>query len=206
MSPTTTPCGTGPTHKDVSHLVHLACRHVKHWVLDRAHPLPIALRLALGPPDSLDAAILKHTIDVFGIPCLSLVDTTEPIPQLWIDDADTPVEGTITIARYLGRLWRYHPIDPHNAAVVDASLERLQRFVLHDSAYSTHDVLTRLERAFENQEGPWMDDMRSMSVADVAWAGAVTWLDSTVEIPWVEFPHVAAWWLTMQAYASGDSE
>jgi hypothetical protein len=124
-------------------------------------------------------------------------------PSVRVDEGDE-VEGLFPVCRYLGRLWRTHPVDPFHALLVDGSLDRLAR-AMHVSELAEPSDLPKvvarvareLERRLARHDDLWMEGMDEPSLADACWKGYFTWArtqDAWKTLP----PRVAAWWHAMR--------
>ena len=183
--------------------------YVKHWVLDRAHPLPTALRVYPGPPGTLAYAVTRAVLArVGGLEGLQERGADAALPAVWVEEGEEQVEGLTAVARYLGRLWRLYPCKPESALHVDASLDLLARFA-HEAEASTSNLpslvasyarvlearLARLARG-----DVWMEGMDACSLADVCWQGVFVWarsVDAWDLFGEEELPHLAVWWEAM---------
>ena len=161
--------------KDV---LHRACTLFKPLMLDYLYPMPKSVDVFLGKPETIEHAIvaqlLEYTDNLDGLVKVSpLGDEGNYRPAIWVDNQPWPVHGCMSIARYLGRLWRMHPTAPVGALSVDASLELLQALVHSitmgsDNEFVRHVV--RLEERFEIgdlDDSQWIEGFNRPTVADV---------------------------------------
>ena len=121
--------------------------------------------------------------------------------QLFGDDIE--VTGCLSVARYMGRLYRIYPLDPQNALLVDSILERLVQFQTPFMYYDKPQPLgldcvpdtyvdwlrtvhvPRALKEFEDlqqahgvsceSDRVWLAGMDSTSLADLCWAAAFNW-------------------------------
>lgn len=169
-------------------VVRALCHRARHWVLDRAHPLPSTLVLRL-PKAGIEAAVLGTLADVIGLEQLTTrVDDSLTSPTLYVahEDANCHLEGTcgtLAIARYLGRLQRLHPLDPVNALLVDVHLERLGAILGEASSidaasrYRTlASEMSEYLKSHVSSEGGGLSDFERATVADVCWYAALEWV------------------------------
>lgn len=172
---------------------------LKHPLLDYLHPPPARLRLDAGT--GVRRAIVERVLAETDL-AVERRDSDAAEPCLWIDD-DAPLHGWAAVCRYLGRLWRLHPVHPANAAHVDSALEILQELVarLHGAgpdAFIATAIRTLDARLACTPEGPWLEGMADPTVADVCWAGALEWLaQNGADVAWEGNSHVARWWLVL---------
>ena len=201
--------------------------YVKHWVLDRAHPLPLALRVYPGTPGSLAYAVTRAVLARVALEGLEVRGTggeEAALPTVWVADggeedgaAQREVAGLTAVARYLGRLWRLYPCNPASALHVDASLDLLARFAHAAAEADTPAALcahvaayaSLLEARQEDAGHVWLEGMDKCSLADVCWAGVFAWARS-VEA-WDLFdaaalPNLAAWWEAVCATREEEEE
>jgi hypothetical protein len=205
---------------------------LKHVVLDLAHPLPESVEVYAGRPGTLSYAITRSVLSRMSFDAMRerakllergrgnveggeenasgesgeeeeederLLDR----PSVRVDEGDE-VEGLFPVCRYLGRLWRTHPVDPYHALLVDGSLDRLARAMHASEAVEAADlpkvvarVARELEARLEQCDERWMEGMNEASLADACWKGYFTWAraqDAWKTLP----PHVAAWWHAMR--------
>lgn len=180
-------------------LVRWLCAEIKHWVLERAHPLPKSLEVFPGAPGSVQNAIVMRVLeeidfDSLGIDlelCVDEENGTEP--RLWVDESEPSVDGWMSVCRYLGRIWKLYPVHPENAAHLDTSLELLDGAV--KKTCRIKEALKRLEARMP-ADGLFLESMASMSVADLCWQAALEKMSATEDIAWADVPSVGTWWLT----------
>lgn len=178
--------------------------YFKHWVLDLAHPLPKHVRLALGPLQSIERAILQEVVQLVPLEGMEVVKEHTSSFDICIDDSTVKRHHSVlSIARYLGRLWRMYHVDPRNAFVLDGYLDLLGGFLMHaESEDAIAAALQSLEALLEEDGSadPWLGGFDRPTIADACWFGALTWgfeqypasQDSLAELPYVSF-----WWNEM---------
>lgn len=181
---------------------------------DRAYVTSTSLTVFPGCAGSIEHAILCRVCDLFAVegPApihVSVVPlrTGLTVPHVESTSGDQQLlgEGTIAVCRYLGRLHRFHPLDPSAAVTVDSALELLgevlaflgtvenpaRMFAPETDLYNQigwfrtvyiPGVLLRLD-AFQyratgesNAVLPWLGGMDAQSIADVCWAAALQWI------------------------------
>ena len=185
--------------------LHHLCGSVKHWVLDTAHPTPLKLRVFAGTPGSVDRLILCEVLSHVDIPGLEQCcdDDDMRTPTVWTESGACGVTGTMAVCRYIARLWRLYPVNPENALAVDGILEKLQSFCRDltaleeeeeeeiESIIEAHlDILEchlcnlvqdRIDGDDETLPSiPWMSGLDGLTVADIAWAGCLDWVEHTL--------------------------
>ena len=164
-------------------VVQMLAHSLRHIILQLAHPMPASIRIYPGAPESVHRDIVLHLVDVCSFSEVELVDASERSrPTLWIEDNE-PVEGCMTVCRYLGRHMRLLPVNPTTCATVDASLELLQSFVhpfvtaadADGGALKNHVALfaSLLEDSFESHVSTrHLDGFEADTLADVCWTTA----------------------------------
>ena len=141
-------------------LAHMA----RHVVLDLAHPLPEHIEVSVGPSGSLQQYMVVYVVAaVDGIH--GRVQTVEGDTVTLRDDYGSAT-GTLAVCRYLGRLWRLYPVDPHNALCADEWLEMLGQRI--DAS-----ALSCLEESLEGRT--FLGGFVALSIADVCWHAALCW-------------------------------
>lgn len=180
------------------------CLYVKHWVLDHAHPFPsTGLTVYPGVKGSLQAAITLGVTSAVAIP--GMVVSSDPPDDadertcMWIDGERH--FGYVAVCRYLGRLWRIHPVAPDSALVVDSLLDLMSTFnrpflcekMVHKEFVREHliayigelDAYLEREDYLGNMEamplepdaylerGGYLGNMEAMSLADVMWYSCI---------------------------------
>lgn len=182
---------------------------LKHWILDRAHPLPTEVRVYPGVPGTLEYAVTRAVLARAPVVGLELREKgAEAEPTVWPDGEDgEEVTGFLAVARYLGRLWRLYPTDPRNALPVDASLDLLASFA-HEAASASpallQDAVAACAHSLEERlgDGPWLEGMGACSLADACWVGVFAWAraaDAWDDDCFEQTPRLRVWWRAVQA-------
>lgn len=167
------------------------CNHIKHWVLDHAHPIPTDLRLYPGKGGSIQRAIVQRVASAVDLPGLSVIDEGHPEgearPCLWVGGDCS--RGYGAVCRYLGRHWRLYPTTPESALVVDALLDRLASFAgpyeceadVSSEFSRTHlAVFAReLDSTIDDPEG-FLGGFGTPSIADLMWCASIAHVSNAV--------------------------
>ena len=191
----------------LKNMIHRACTFLKPLMFEYLYPMPTSVDVFLGKPETIEHAIvaqlLVYTDNLDGLVKVSpLGDEDKHRPAVWVENQPWPVHGCMSIARYLGRLWRMHPTAPEAALAVDGSLELLQLLVHSITAGSSDEFVryvVQLEERFEMatiDNAPWMEGFNRPTVADVCWLGAFRYLitNNLFELEPSIFPHTDRWW------------
>ena len=185
-------------------VVSRLCNHVKHYVLDAAHPYPTFLEVYPGKLGTLEYVMVETVLNHTDVPNVLLRDEG-PEVTVWVDG--DPTAGWLAVCRYFGRHWKLYPVTPESALRVDSSLDRLVLFVhpmIHETAVEMAVVQERVRTAFEYMEGrlstnQYLEEFQDPTLADLLWFAAITYtIQSTVSITCgSEFPRVCDWWMRM---------
>jgi len=195
-------------------MVRRVCVAVKHVVLDYAHPFPDAITLFPGRDGSIDCAMVRHVVRALEPSDLTIVDAhphnrDEERTTIWVhrdDHNDLAVTGAFAACRYLTRLWRLNPITPTSALIVDALLERLQRFVVQIER-SPDTVVPTLVALIADMEhhgfdmAVYLGGMHMESVCDLLYVATVRFAlahtNTTISFYVSSSPCVQRWWEAM---------
>lgn len=197
----------------LSTLLTKLCLYVKHWVLDNAHPFPpTGLTVYPGVKGSLQAAITLGVTSAVDIPGMvvssNAPDDTDERTCVWIDGEKH--FGYFAVCRYLGRLWRLHPVTPESALVVDSLLDLMSTFnrpflcekMVHKEFTREHLMAYTGELDAYMKHGDYLGNMEAMSLADVMWYSCIKHVLHTNDIDdnfYDEDEHANfhAWWTEM---------
>lgn len=200
-------------------LIQKCCHAAKHWVLDRAHPVPERIVVFPGRAGTVHAHMLRSLIADTRL-CATVVeehmyDATEERPTLWIEDEES-VSHPMAVARYVGRLWRLYPVTPHHALLVDATLDLLSDFLLvlarvdkktpslvtffHAFDVRKHVVagIEALETRLEDDA--FLDGFVHPTLSDVLWSSVMDYViehHQLFDLEFERFPKFAKWYAAL---------
>ena len=158
----------------ISSWIKHAMRYAKHWVLDYAHPLPPSVRVYAPDPTDVRQRMVRDLIAYMDWSGVAYVEEGATEPMLWVDGDDgvDGVDGAFAIVRYLGRLWRLHPVSPEGALLVDSTLEMLDSYVcafadgpVRDASEHAHDLVRDLCERLHGDD--YLEGFMHPTVADV---------------------------------------
>lgn len=186
----------------LSHAFAALLAHVKHYVLDAAHPLPRRVLVTAPPVDTLEGLVMEEVCSNVPLDGLVLEHDPDATTSSVRVDGEAAVTGPCAIVRFLGRLWRSYPVTPANALLVDSALERLHDFLsLSESegdalAAQTLRHVGRLEHECFEDGAPYLHGFGRPTIADVAWCGAIRWVveNDVCDFGDGDYPCMAEWW------------
>ena len=191
-------------------------RALKPWLLDVAHPLPKALELHHAL-QGLNAFVLHKALEAMPVEGTTVLADSPGVEEgevrLLLGE-ETVTAGVLTVAKYLGRLWRTMPSTPESALRVDAQLDALQTLMARvtekedEAAVLTH--LAWLEGTL-SESAPYLGGFVAPTVADVCCCRVPVAGGRRTACPRRRgvrggFPKVAAWWDRMLDGEGGEAE